>query len=74
MVEERDLLFKCMNCKHTFIINIGDFKSLHCPRCQNKPSEETCKNFKAAISSIYSVEAAKEQFGFDFQYPSISIY
>jgi Zn finger protein HypA/HybF involved in hydrogenase expression len=74
MVEERDLLFKCMNCKHTFIINIGDFKTLACPRCQNKPSEESCKNFKSAISSIYSVEAAKEQFGFDFQYPSISIY
>ncbi|MFH1728822.1 MAG: hypothetical protein ABIA04_10455 [Pseudomonadota bacterium] len=74
MIDERDLLFKCLNCKHTFIINIGDFKTLVCPRCQNKPSEETVKLFKSAINQIYSVESSKEQFGFDFQYPSISIY
>jgi len=73
-MEERNILFKCLNCRENFQINIGDFIRLKCPKCGNEPTKESFKIFKAAVNNMYAIETDKEGFGFDFQFPSESIY
>ncbi|OGR00911.1 MAG: hypothetical protein A2284_17700 [Deltaproteobacteria bacterium RIFOXYA12_FULL_61_11] len=73
-MEERNLLFKCLNCRKSFEINLGDFVTLKCPKCKTMPTPKMTKLFKETVQNIYQLEEEKEAFGFDFQYPSISIY
>lgn len=73
-MDERNILFKCLNCGKTFEINLGDFVNLRCPKCKNKPTDKHAQLFRDTIKNIYAIEETKESFGFDFQYPSVSIF
>lgn len=73
-MEDRNILFKCLNCRNNFQTPIGDFVRLKCPKCGNQPTDNCLKTFRSAVTHMFTLENDKEGFGFDFQFPSESIY